>query len=325
MDPGRPASGRPASRARAGARARGRDRRAAARAGRVRLWIPLALLFWAGMWISRGLEGQVTAAGLTTVDARRSALSAPGFCDGRWHDELAARLARVGAVRALDREGVERIASEVRALPFVAEVGAPSVRWPDGVELPVRLRVPAACVKAGETFLAVSTDGVILPGPHAAPPRIEGEYLPVIGPNDGAFAESRPGERLAEPRHLDALEVAVSMREALTAEQFGVLGPPLIDATRARAASVSEPGVVIKLEARRLVLFGRPPNAHEPGELPQEFKWAALGRALEDLAGGDPALDWSTLDVRWDVPVIERRGPPAEPPERPESAGERAR
>lgn len=314
MDAGRPAPGRHAG--------RGRERPRRGRSGRVRLWIPLALLFWAGVWVSRGLEGQVRAAGLTTVDARRSALAAPGYCDERWQQELGSRLAALGTVGALDRAGVERVAAEVRALPFVAEVGAPSVLWPDGIELPVRLRVPAACVKVGEAFLAVSSDGVLLPGLHAAPPRIDDRYLPVIGPNDGAFARARPGERLDEPRHLDALAVAISLRASLSPEQFGVLGPPLVDASRAREASVTEPGVVLKLEGRRLVLFGRPPGADEPGELPTEFKWAALARALGDLASGDAALDWETLDVRWDVPVIARRPPPADPAAPP---GDRAR
>jgi hypothetical protein len=101
------------------------------------------------------------------------------------------------------------------------------------------------------------------------------------------------------------------MRRALSDKDFEATGPPLIDATRARQASVTEPGVVIELEHRREVLFGRPPWTDEPGELPCALKWDALSRALRTLSGPD-AHDWSLVDVRWDVPAIQARAAPGE-------------
>lgn len=280
------------------------------RAGRVRLWIPLFGLAGCIVWLAEVLTGEVAACGLTMVDTRRARLApSAGFADARWEDGLRARLARVSQLSALDREGIESVSREIANLPFVAEVGEPRVLWPDGFELPVRLREPAACVRAGGVYLAVSQDGVLLPGSWSVPPRVDGRVLPVIGPNDGSFDALPPGSRLAERRHRDALAVAISMRAALSAEDFDTLGPPLVDASHALEASVTEPGIVLRLEGRRLVLFGRSPESGEPGELPSALKWASLVRAIEDLRSGDPALDWSVVDVRWDRPSIERRAP----------------
>jgi hypothetical protein len=94
----------------------------------------------------------------------------------------------------------------------------------------------------------------------------------------------------------------VSRRGALAAEDFVVLGAPVIDATSARAASVSDPGVVLELEDGRRVLFGRAPNSGEPGELPVERKWASLAKAARALRPTTvDHRDWSLLDVRWDI------------------------
>jgi hypothetical protein len=167
----------------------------------------------------------------------------------------------------------------------------------------------------GAEFLHVAEDGTILPGRWPTPtwcellPGREG-FLPVIGPNDGAFDLARPGERLKEPRHVDALGVALSMRASLSAEDFKLLGPPLIDATNARAATVEIPGVVLQLERRRTVWFGRTPGCGAVGERPVEHKWADLRKAAQLLGGLDAtparvgARDWSLLDVRWDTSDI---------------------
>jgi len=282
-----------------------RDRRL----GRVRLWVPLFLVFWGSVWAIDGLTHDVFASGFTTLDTRRTHLEpGAGFVDARWEHWIAERVASLPEPSALDDDGVRRVASEIAAMPVVAEVGAPRVEWPDGLEIPVRLRQPAACVRANGEYLAVSSDGIVLPGSWPAPPWIGHGFLPVLGPNDHAFDRAQPGARLCEARHLDALSVAVSMRGALSDEDFEAMGPPLIDATRARQASVTEPGVVIELEHRREVLFGRAPWTDEPGELPCALKWEALSRALHALRGAD-ARDWSVLDVRWDVAALQARAP----------------
>jgi hypothetical protein len=269
--------------------------------------VPLFLLFWGAVWAIEGLTSDVRASGFTTLDTRRSRLEADsGFVDARWDRWAAARLGALPEISALDDEGVERVAAAVAALPIVAEIGVPRIDWPDGLEVPVRLRQPVACVRSREEYLSVSAEGVVLPGAWPAPPWIGRGFLPVIGPNDHSFDRVQPGQVLREARHLDALSVAVSMRRALNQKDFEAMGPPLIDATRARQASVTEPGVVLELEHRREVYFGRPPWTDEPGELPCALKWDALARALRSLSGAEPR-DWSLLDVRWDVPAIQAR------------------
>lgn len=291
--------------------------RAHARAGRVRAWIPLLLVCATGVWVCESLAGTVRAAGFAEIDPRRSRLCDPtevpaggGFVDERWEQELRAVLAGAPAFEATDAESAASLARRVASLPFVAEVGEPEVVWPDGLEFPVRLRTPVACVRAGDSYFAVSSDGVLLPGAWPAPPWIGQGYLPVIGPNDRAFDGAAAGSVLIEPRHRDALAVARSLRASLSSTDFETLGPPLIDATRARRTSATEPGVLLRLANRRVIQFGRAPDSGEPGELPVEAKWRAVSKGLELLRNGAVDKDWSVLDVRWDVPAIQWRAPP---------------
>src|SRR5205085_8488086 len=105
------------------------------------------------------------------------------------------------------------IVEEIARLPFVAQVGTPRVLWPDGLDLPLRLRRPVACILQGGEYTAVAEDGTILPGRWPTPPWIQLDagsaahlgFLPVIGPNDGALELAEPGARLVEPRHRDPL------------------------------------------------------------------------------------------------------------------------
>lgn len=286
------------------------------RAGRVPTWIPLACAAAFLVWVFDGLSQGVSAAGLERIDPRSSRMScAEGYCDPRWDDLLRRALATLPTTSIHDEAAIARIRATVASLPFVAAVGEACVIWPDSLDVPVRLRTPAACVQQGPEFVAISEDGVVLPGRWPTPPWIvipgKGEgYLPVIGPNDGAFERARPGERLKEPRHLDALAVAISMRAGLTREEFRSLGPPLVDATEARLDPLAHPGVVVRLEGRRAIVFGRAPNASAIGERPAERKWADVRKAAAFLQGlhteppAPSARDWAFLDVRWDTPDI---------------------
>jgi len=286
--------------------------------GRVRLWVPLALLVAGSIWALGRLDEPVRAAEFTAIDLKRLVLRPPqgAFSDPRWEAELSSALARVAPPDARDPAALARVADMVGRLPFVAEVGTPRVLWPDGLEVPVRLREPVACVRTGEEFRVVAEDGVILPGNWPAPPVIEGRPLPVIGPNDGAFDKRPAGSRLAERRHLDGLAVALSMRSELPAADAQTLGPLLIDATRSAATSADEPGTLLELEGQRLVLFGRAPGSGEPGELPDELKWRSLSKAAALLRsdGSAGVQDWSVADLRWDTPAIRMRDGSAPPP-----------
>lgn len=297
---------------------------------RVPGWAPLVVLFSVAVW----LVGRIGASSATSavpgedlvqaaepatgtgdepfgaVDPRYVRLDGySGFVDDRWRPVLAARLAALPEAGADDPESLEIFREALSHLPFVAEVGVGSVLWPDGYKVAVRLRKPEACLRTAAGYFLVDAAGVVLPGEWKRPPWVAGGWLPVLGPLEdpprGGDAALRPGGRIAERRHLDALSVAVSMRRALGAEEFEVLGAPVIDATEARAASVEKPGVVLELEEGRRVLFGRPPDAGEPGELPVGRKWAALAKAARALS---PTVadrrDWSLLDVRWDVPDV---------------------
>lgn len=287
------------------------------RRGRVRLWVPLALLAVGSIWALGRLDEPLRAAEFTAIDLSRLVLRPPpgAFSDPRWEAELSAAVDRLASPDARDPQALERVAAEIARLPFVAEVGTPRVLWPDGLEVPVRLREPVACVRTGQEFRVVDEDGVILPGGWPAPPAIEGRPLPVIGPNDGAFDRRPAGWRLAERRHRDGLAVALSMRSGLDAADAQTLGPLLIDATRAPATSVEEPGTLLELEGKRLVLFGRAPGSGEPGELPDELKWRSLSKAAALLRADRPdgVKDWSVADLRWDTPAIRMRDGSAPP------------
>jgi hypothetical protein len=293
---------------------------------RVRLWVPLVLLVAGSIWALDSLAEPVEAAGFTSIDLRQLRLQpAPGgFCDPRWEVELTALLAHVSPPDAHDPEALAAVGRRIATLPFVAETGEPRVLWPDGLEVPLRLAEPVACLRTGAEFRLVSEEGVILPGNWPAPPEVAGRPLPVIGPNDGAFDRRPAGWRLAERRHTDALAVALSMRSSLPAEDAKTLGPLLIDATRSPATSVEEPGTLLELEHQRVALFGRAPGSGEPGELPDELKWRSLARAAALLrSDGERAPeDWSVVDLRWDTPAIRMRDGSAPPklPEAPRSA-----
>jgi len=297
-------------------------RRASTR-GRVPAWIPAGILVVALVWLLSEIGAGVGASGVIEIDPRSSQLEArASFADPRWNDLLRVEISRIAPFSPHDQDGIARVAALVAGQPFVAAVGEPRVLWPDGVDVPVRLRRPAACVRQGNEFLHVAEDGIILPGRWPTPtwseiaPGREG-FLPVIGPNDGAFDMARAGDRLTQPRHVDALAVALSMRGALDADDFRLLGPPLVDATNARVASVDNPGVVIQLERRRTLWFGRAPGSGAIGERPVEHKWADVHKAALLLRGLDAASvpasahDWSLLDVRWDTSDITWRDAPA--------------
>lgn len=271
---------------------------AAPRRGGVPVWVPLALLALLLGAVGTYLLERSRRAGLATIDTRRfvvRALDTPLL--PAWEDRLAALLARAGPLSAHDRAGLEEVARRVSELSFVAEVGTPEVVWPDGLSLPVRFHVPSANVRVGDVYLTVAEDGSVLTGASSLPHETHGVPLPVLGPLDGALDRLRPGDRLVDDRHRDALAVAISLVRELTREERAALGRVLIDASRDEAPDGRPGGVLLDLEDRRRILFGRSPRGFHPGELPASVKWRHVARGLERLAGGE---DWAVLDVRWD-------------------------
>jgi hypothetical protein len=247
------------------------------------------------------------AAGFTQIDTRRVRLDGPEWTPPDWEEWIAVRVADARRVSSLDPGAIDALVEELAAMPNVLEVGEAEVVWPDGLSVELTLRRPVACVRSRGAFLTVAEDGVVLPGYWSAPPDTERGFLSVIGPNDGAFDGLVPGDRLVEERHLDALSVAVSALEHLPRESSLALGPLLIDASRAADASVGEPGTRLFLEQKRIALYGRPPRAGLPGELPETEKWAHLERAAGYL-DADPPLDWDLIDLRWDRARLRPRG-----------------
>jgi len=260
-------------------------------------------------WFLYLLNRDVEAGDFARISTAYSRVDAgPGWFDPRWQEELAARLAPLGELRTDDRAALERLVLEIARLPFVRETGAPQVLWPDGLRVAVRFREPVACLHAGRQFLGIAADGVLLPGSWPTPPARGSGFLPVIIPRAGALAGAVPGSRVAEPSVADALAIAASLWESLSSEALARLGRIVIDARRARLATVEEPGAVLWLENARRVLFGRSPNLDAPGELPVATKWTSLTRALELLDPGETCLDWELADVRWDRPDLLPRG-----------------
>jgi hypothetical protein len=254
----------------------------------------------------RALTSNAAAAGVAVIDARSTLLQrAEPWILPEWEESLSHALAGAGLLSARDTLAIDAIVQEVAAHPFVAEVGVPEVVWPDGLLLPLRMRMPVACLQVeGGGFLPVSDDGIILPGWSSAPHSAFGGWLPVIGPHEPGLAQLLPGDRLTETRHLDALAVAITMWNHLEVQDLADLGRVFIDASREFGPQGMPGGVRIDLELRRRILFGRPPGTPFPGELPWEAKWRNVSRGLEALRRGD---DWDSWDVRWDEPEPIRR------------------
>ena len=294
------------------ARGVGAEREAAPRAPAVPPLVLLALLAVSGALAIRWLTTSVTRAGFAEVDTRRSVVAThpqegriARWIDERWRTDLSRRLAELADVLVSDRHRIELLAAEVAAAPYVAEVGAVNVVWPDGLELDVRFRRPVACVLRNGTFWSVAEDGVLLPGGWSSPPEGEGGcYLPRVVESSRGADSLRPGERFADYAALDGLAAALSMERSLSEADRLFLGRISIDARRAREASVQIPGTVIDLEGRRRVFFGRSPAERAAGEVPTASKWRTLSRCLEEIRLG---RDWSLLDLRWDRPTVWER------------------
>lgn len=252
------------------------------------------------------IDSIVRAQGYHSVDTRRVRIAGRDWVPRDWEERIAARLTALGPIESRERESLERAAAEIEAFPFVARVGDVSTIWPDGLKVDVVLRKPRACVRVGELYLCVAEDGVVLPGAWPLPPDTGRGRLPVLGPFDWPTEELLPGDRLDSEVVEDGIAIATSLFEHLDPDTLLRLGIVLIDAREARAASVENPGAQLFLEGRRLMLFGRAPNADAPGELPAKQKWQHLEAALQML-DNELREDWDLLDARWDRAVVRPR------------------
>lgn len=243
----------------------------------------------------------------------------PEWVDPRWLERVRAELARTPPFDCANVAFLEPLAASLRGLSFVESVARCELSARGELVLELALRKPVACIPSRGDFLLVDADGVVLEGRWPLPPRLGNVPLPVLAA-DELFERARPGDWLAEPEHEDAIDVALSLAENLTAEERAELGRIEIDAKHARRASVDEPGVRLALEGGRLALFGRSPASGEPGELAPEVKWRSLARARALFARDPAAHDWSLVDLRWDrpelvlknAPLVARKGEPTE-------------
>lgn len=273
------------------------------RAGRVPVWIPPVVCVGLAWWAMSIVAADAPQIGFTTVDPSLSTLRFDEPYDQRWNRYLAQALAKLPKADVEDRYALERIGDEIALLPFVEEVGEVRVLWPDSLDIPVKLKKPAACVRVRQELLTVAGDGTVLPGGHDLPPRDELGFLPVLGPNEGRLDALVPGDKLPAGPYTDALRLAQAMRLELDPEASLLLGPLLVDASKAAEADLQRPGVVLQLEERRVVWFGRLPWA-SVGETPLKQKIENLERAARLLEPGDGMKPWAFLDLRWDHPDI---------------------
>jgi len=269
--------------------------------------IALLVLLGGGLFALARFAPSAVSAADTVVYVDPARLSFEGFppwVDPRWIDRLEEIVGSTPPFAVDDRAALEGLRTELIGQPYVRSIARLDADRRDGLCLELALREPVACVPAGDTFLLVSSDAVVLPGRWNAPPRCGPGFLPVLGPIEDAelFAFAEPGDWLAEEAHLDALDVALSLADHLSDDARRTLGRCVIDASRARQASIDEPGVRLLLEERRLCLFGRRPSTPEPGELPVARKWAALEKGLALL--DDPGRGWDLIDCRWDKPDL---------------------
>jgi len=285
------------------------------REGRAALFVgPLifVVLILGALYFAKHLDRHAEAEGFGLIETNRIALDLEGgaagwatWLDPAWAEMLHGRLASIEDFPADDASGVARVVAALNEFSFIEELGTPRVIWPDGLEVPLRLRRPLACIAYEGRFYSVAVDwqaeagprGVILPGGALTPPAFRGAFLPVIGGIKGPLASVW----LEDPALLGALSIADSMWSDLAPEAAHGLGRFVIDATRDAETSVEEPGTRLELEGGRRIYFGRSPYLQAPGELPAETKWANLAKALA-LDG-----DWDRLDLRWDTPEIHYR------------------
>ncbi len=260
-------------------------------------------------WFLISLQRHVEAAAFTQVDLAAVRVdSGPGWVDERWPSWLRARLAQLPPLAADAPGAVESVRGALEELPFVAEVGAVRVLWPDALRLEVRWREPIAAVRLGSSFALLSSEGVVLPGEWSAPPPRAFGYFPVVAAPSSARAELVCGAWLDSEVWHDGLSVARALEAGLAPDDWLRAGRIVIDAQRAASASVEDPGVVLWLEGGRRAYFGRSPNLGEPGELPPARKCASLSRALRLLDSGPAHFDWELVDLRWDRPELLPRG-----------------
>jgi len=268
--------------------------------GRVPTWVILSLGAVALFIGAEVLGERMYEEGRFEVELDRVLIeseSERAYIPGAWSEYVAARLSQMERVFSDDPEAAARVAQELETLPMFRSVDSARAVVPDGLQVEVRLRRIVACVKAGEGFLPVSEDGVILPGFSVAPMSDGVGAAPLIA-WDESLKDLRVGEELALEQHFDALSVALSMQRHLSKEVRASLGTVRIDASGAALASVTHPGVVVYLPERRAALFGRPPLHGFAGELPEELKWAHLSSYLLEPPSGEG--EWEILDIRWD-------------------------
>lgn len=288
-----------------------------ARTGRALLFGPLlfVVLVLFGVWISGRLDRHAARAGFGQIETDRIRVDLQGaagswapWLDPRWAEALSTAVAGVPSFPADDPEGVAAVTAALSSFPFVAELGTPRVIWPDGLDVPVRLRRPVACVALDGRFWPVAIDWqprgdvpgpacVLLPGSSLTPPAFRGAFLPVIG----GLAAKPNDPWVRDPALLGALSVADSFWSELPPADARRLGRFVIDASGDGEASVERPGTVLELEGGRRVWFGRSPYRATAGELAVETKWAHLMAAIGYL---DAGRDWTLVDVRWDRPDI---------------------
>ena len=285
------------------------------REGRVALVVGPLLFVALGLGavlVARHLDRKADQAGFGIVETDRIGLDLEGGSEGwspwldpTWAELLTERLTRIPSFRADDEAGVQAVLGALAEFSFIEELGVPRVIWPDGLDVPLRLRRPLACIAYQGRFFPVAVDwdgpegprGVILPGGGVTPPTFRGAFLPVIGGVRGPLESVW----LANPALLGALSVADSMWTDLDPAVARGLGRIVIDAGKDAEASVEEPGTRLELEGGRRVNFGRSPYAGAAGEVPVATKWANLERAMDLL---DTGKDWDLVDLRWDQPVI---------------------
>jgi hypothetical protein len=238
-------------------------------------------------------------------------LAKPEWADPRWLEHVDALLASLEPCETTATGWLEPLRAALAGLSFVERVERCELDPEVGLALDLVLRRPVACIPVGPEFALVDEDGVVLEGRWPVPPRLGHATLPVLGPlGDPLLARARAGDWLAEPEHLDALDVALSLNASLGEDERASLGRITIDARSARRTSVAEPGVRLELEGERVALFGRAPSAGAPGELAAAAKWRSLARARELFARDPEGGDWELVDLRWDRPDIALEHPP---------------
>jgi len=205
----------------------------------------------------------------------------------------------------LDADISAKVASAYEMCPWVEEVSSVRKRYPNALDLKVKLRRPVSFVSYKGRFFLVDAKGVRLPGVYEKLPHPSFD-LPCIK-NAGGFLpeEGKPwrDEGVRAGAAVAKLILDLRREEESSAGEFPLKIAAIDVANIKGRLSRSASEIDLITDGGTRVHWGRSPLEWSPGELDPEVK---LQNLLE-AARSAPLASMEYLDIRFDPPVAKRR------------------